>query len=732
MKKTLLLFLTAFMFIMGNVRAQQNIIAPQSRVASSFAIFIDDKSYEACKDAVMAYKDMLEKEGLATYLLVADWEGPEHVKYFLEKYYKEQAMEGAVFIGNIPIPMIRKAQHMTSAFKMSEKMAMRESSVPSDRYYDDFDLKFTFIKRDSVETNLYYYNLDGDGPQKINCDIYTGRIKPTKTGEEGYKQITKYLNKVVAERQQPNKLDKIVSYTGHGSFSNSLEAWKEECQTLRDQHPAAFTTADGAKFFMFYMYPSMKKVMTQELQRPDVDLMLFHEHGLPHRQYLTGLPDGNNDDENFELGKLYLRSKVRQARERGGKDAEYIKTMCEQYGLVDSVWFKGAFDPEVIAKDSLDDLLQGIVLEDIREINPNPRFVIFDACYNGDFREPSCVASEYIFADGKTIACFGNSVNVLQDKSSSDLMGLLSCGFRLGQWTKYVNILESHIIGDPTFRFAKSQKVPEIKINLKDTTYWMAVMTHNVPNDLKGLALYKLFDLNYEKMPELLLDVFKTSKSHMLRLQCLHLSAHYQDIYDDILKLALNDPYEFIRRKAVHYMGKVGRNDFIPYIVDLYMDDYMSERISFNAITTGSMLNSALLKEEFENRIEKENVYNGEEFYKQIATELDKADDMRDFVWSALINKRLSTKGRLNYMSSVRNYPYTQMISDLLNILTDSSEAEEVRICVAEALGWYVYCERKAEIVAACEGIIEKENNLSAPLKDELNKTINRLKTYMR
>jgi hypothetical protein len=260
----------------------------------------------------------------------------------------------------------------------------------------------------------------------------------------------------------------------------------------------------------------------------------------------------------------------------------------------------------------------------------------------------------------------------------------------------------------------------------------MAVLTHNVPNDLKGLALYKLFDLNYEKMPEVLMDVYKSSKSHMLRLQCLHLSAYYQDIYDDILKLALNDPYEFIRRKAVHFMGKVGRNDFIPYIVDLYMDDYMSERIQFNAITSCSMLNSALVKEEFKRRIEKDNVYNGEEFYKQIETELDKADALRDFVWGALMNKNLSTRGRLNYMSSVRNYPYTQMIGDLLNILTDSSEDQEIRTCVAEALGWYVLCERKADIVAACQKVIEKEENLSEQFKDELYKTINRLKTYMR
>ena len=330
MRKRLILSLAAMALYVGGLFAQQNIIAPQNRVASSFAIFIDDKSYEACEEAVMAYKKMLEEEGLATYLLVAEWQDPEHVKYFLQKYYKEQAMEGAVFIGNIPIPMIRKAQHMTSAFKMDEKMNMRASSVPSDRFYDDFDLKFNFIKRDSIETNLFYYNLAGESAQKIGCEIYTGRIKPTMAGKEGYEQISKYLNKVVAERKQANKLDKVVSYTGHGSFSNSLEAWKEECITLREQMPAAFTDAESAKFYMFYMYPSMKKVLTAELQRPDVDVMLFHEHGLPHRQYLTGEPDAMSEDENFESGKLYLRNMMRREK-RNGRDPEALYLMLLLY-----------------------------------------------------------------------------------------------------------------------------------------------------------------------------------------------------------------------------------------------------------------------------------------------------------------------------------------------------------------------------------------------------------------
>ena len=253
-------FLTAILlclFLLPAAKGQQTIIAPESRISSTFAIFIDSDSYEHCEDAVIKYRDMLEKEGLPAYILVADWESPEHVKFFLEKYYYEQALEGAVFIGDIPIPMVRRAQHLTSAFKMDESAPMHDSSVPSDRFYDDFNLKFNFICRDTVNTNLFYYNLAGDGPQKIHCNIYTGRIKPTREGEEGYRQINDYLNKVVAERQNVNYLDKVASYAGHGSFSNSLSAWKDESVTLREQMPDCFKGADGARFYMFYMYPYM-------------------------------------------------------------------------------------------------------------------------------------------------------------------------------------------------------------------------------------------------------------------------------------------------------------------------------------------------------------------------------------------------------------------------------------------------------------------------------------------
>lgn len=58
------------------------------------------------------------------------------------------------------------------------------------------------------------------------------------------------------------------------------------------------------------------------------------------------------------------------------------------------------------------------------------------------------------FNDGKTIVAQGNSRNVLQDRWTIEMIGLLSQGIRVGQWNRLIATLEGHIIGDPTFRFS--------------------------------------------------------------------------------------------------------------------------------------------------------------------------------------------------------------------------------------------------------------------------------------
>lgn len=701
----------------------------QKAERSSFAVVVDNETYAACKNEIDSYKALLQKEGLFASILSSNWNTPQQVKDALYKLYKTDNLQGAIFIGNIPIVMVRDAQHLTTAFKMDqERNPMFQSSVPSDRFYDDFDLLFNYIKKDSINSLFFYYSLDANSPQKIESDIYTGRLKPTKRGEAGYDQIRKYFKKLIQERSTSNKLDVLCSYTGEGSFSNSLTAWKEEPVILREQFPQAFKTANSAKFYMFYMYPVMKDVIAKELQRPELDLMLFHEHGMPNRQYLTGEPA---ESENLvESAKLAFRERLRR---ESGNPAK-VKMLKEKYMStfkIDSTWFNGAFDREIIIKDSLEELRRGIVLEDVPVIKPNARIVLFDACYNGDFREDRYIAGEYIFSDGKTLVTLGNSVNVLQDKSSGDMLGLLGLGFRVGEWARMTNILESHIIGDPTFRFADNKRA-QIDFNSTNADYWLKVLSAEKHPDLQSLALHKLFGLNYKEMSSLLTKTYFSSRSYMVRLQCIHLLPFYNDNnFKEVLKSSIYDPYEFIRRKSVYAMGRVGYDEFIPSVVSVYINDYLDERVAFNAVFAFDMLDIPKVKAEFEKQLSQSSVIYDkarakDQFFKRIESRERLAAGSLN-----LTDKKMKKGERLFSVSFLRNNNYHTPVERYLATLADKSEDSLIRLRLAEALGWYTYSYKKQIIIDSCKKIASEEPDGSA-LKNELIKTANRLQTYMR
>ena len=122
-----------------------------------FAIVIDPKSYNEAKTQVDAYAATVEQlHGLKPYIVIDRWQVPDSIRATLIRMHsqKQDPVIGAVFVGDIPVVMVRDAQHMTSAFKMDQRRDRRESSVPSDRYYDDFGLKFNPLGKD--ETKPYF------------------------------------------------------------------------------------------------------------------------------------------------------------------------------------------------------------------------------------------------------------------------------------------------------------------------------------------------------------------------------------------------------------------------------------------------------------------------------------------------------------------------------------------------------------------------------------------------
>ncbi len=704
----------------------QTILKPKMKVEhSSFAIIADKQTWQKCSAELEAYQQVLGKESLPTFVVYDTWKNPEAVKKVILSLYKKHKLEGVVFVGDIPIPMIRKAQHLTSAFKMDEETDWHESSVPSDRFYDDFHLKFDFVKQDSLHPQCFYYELGVHSPQLIRCNIYSGRIKPIANGVNKYEQIRKYLHKVVEAHQSSNRLDQFFSYTGHGSYSNSLLAWVPEAYNLREQMPGVFDKEGRARFMRYCFTPYPKNDIINMIKRSDLDLAIFHEHGLPDRQYFSDIPETSSLEEHIKQLKTDLRQYVRNwVRNRSLLGKEYQKADTI-YGL-DSTWYKGYDDPVIISQDSLEDARMGLSLADVTEVSPNVRMVIFDACYNGDFREDDYIAARYIFAAGKCVTTFANSVNVLQDKQANELLGLLGLGARVGQWAQLTNILESHITGDPTYRFTSFDPKIDASV-LCRKPYDEAEMLSLLQSpyaDVQNLALHRLHANGYKDISALLRHTFETSPLAMVRYTCFSLLKKVNDSnFSEILIPALNDSYEFIRRSAVREMIAVGKNEYLPHLVRAYIEDRHASRVAFNITLGLYVFDEQPLKEAIDNVLKDSYIQNKDE----VRSQLMKAYASRYSSDEAILQRKEKEKMRLLYVSSLRNYPIHGSVDAYLNLLQEQSESEEFKLSLLRSLAWYKYSYKRPEILRVCNEL-RRDKHISAAIRQEAERTYYRLK----
>lgn len=731
MKKQFLLW-AALSVLMPLYLPGQTVIAPNIKSKTTFAIVIDRESYDKVGDAVRAYRDVVERDNLGTYIICDNWKSPENIRTIIEKLHndKKAPLEGAVFVGDIPIPMIRDAHHLSSAFKMEPKMNWQRSSIPSDRYYDDFGLTFDFIKRDSLNPELFYYSLRPDSEQFIESDIYSARIRPLGKGKgDKYTQLEKYLFKVVRERTEnpENRVNNLSMGRGHGYNSESGVAWAGEQIALKEQFPQAFGTGGNVRFMDFESCYPIKPFYMNEILRPELDIMLFHHHGSNFYQYLNGGKNGSDPNTSIDNIKLYLRSKIQTAVEKGNSREDAVRYYME-YLDVPRSWCEEAFDRAKIAEDSVYYLMQDISVSDILNVMPNARFVMFDACYNGSFHRDENIAGAYIFNDGKTIVTQGNTVNTIQDKWPDLYLGLLAGGIRVGMWDKEVHFLETHIIGDPTFRFANTALDFDINEALaakaRDNKFWLGKTRH--PSvDVQAIAYALLYRNGYTGISDLLLKAYMESPSFIVRMQAMTLLAKIDDRnFIEVLKLAVDDSYELVRRFALNYICKNGSDELIPALVRSAIRDKTSERVVFKVEQYSRMLDHDMVVAEIDRYLSENTLYDksvAEKFKNE--TLRGKGSVLRDL---AVINDPLaSEKEKLSEIKSFRNHPAARGIDVLLAFVADNSKTLELRVAAAEALGWYVYSHRRGEINA---GLIELADSVKEKqIIDEIHKSINRL-----
>ncbi len=695
-----------------------------------FAIVIDQRSYAEAGKQVDDYAHEIEKSGLKVYRVIDGTGQPDSLRRVLHALYtqRQTPIEGAVLIGDIPVVMVRDAQHLTSAFKMDQQLYDRwESSVPTDRFYDDFKLAFEPAGRDSIHPGCFYYLLTTESVQQTRPDIYSGRIRPTDcNGTSRYEKLRRYLEKAVDAKRNPEKVEQILFFSGNGFVSESMVARIDEKASLFEHFPWLKKQRNAISYIDHKRDVHVKPRLINEMQRRDLDYAVLHHHGDWDTEYLNNIPLTSEPAKQVEALKLYMRESMRHASQHGVPADSVHARMKRKFDLPEE-WFEGSEDPASTARDSIFLRELDLYISDFDKYKPECRVVSLDACFNGSFHRDSSIANSYIFSPGHTIAVLANSVNVLQDKWVDRHTGLMGLGMNVGNIIKYAPYLEQNLIGDPTFTFVSADEKLNVNGLLRSgRTNWRKQLADERYPALQVLAMEQLFRRGELSSRELL-DIFRNSDSYQMRMQALiNLSECRDDNFIEAVSLGLSDGYEMVERFAANMTAKSGDERLIPAVISVCVRNNTSERIEFSLKGGLSMFEEQKLLDEFERQFPQTNYMDAEEVKGHIRHAISYNANRWISSIRSIMEPETSSKSRMQNIRMLRNYQLHFMVPQLLEYTRTSDDAQ-VQIALLEAFGWFTLSARRNEIMdAALE--MSRDETLDAGVRNEAIRTYNRLK----
>lgn len=704
---------------------------PTAKQPAAFAVIVDSETYGQVRPALYEYRDAVQRDGLATYIVHATWKNPEQVRRAIRKLVRrDPTIEGLLLLGDIPVVRVRNAQHMTTAFKMDEqKFPFEESSVTSDRYYDDLGLQFDFIRRDEQNPLHFYYDLQTDSPQRLAPSLYSGRvIYPERMGGDKYAAIAGFLLKAAAEKRSAGRLDNLITYAGDHYNSDDLTVWIDEKRALNEQFPLTDRDNTSSVQLNFRMGEYMKGRLFDQMQRPEVDLVIFNEHGLVDKQQIS--PDPAPDSPELRMEDLkwtIYRYIAREQKKPDGDPAGAREYYKQKYGLTDA-FFAGYAPARVDSLDAAHRRNTVIDLDDLCGFDQQPRAVILHACYNGSFHKPASVASYYIFNPGRTVAVQGNTVNVLQDKWATELIGLLSHGVRIGQWNRLVPTLEGHIIGDPTFRFdpvVQNTLARDLTLGRTDGGLWRDNLTSPYA-DVVALALRMLADAGEITSGELL-TALRESPHATVRMECLKLLSRYRNAdFVQAVGEGLYDRHEPMRRMCAGYISKIGDPALLPAAADIYVNYPESQRVNYLIQQGFAMFPAAEAAAVLVRAVDSSTWPGIDQLRQAVVAAVDRAQARKERELAAIADATAPEDVRIAAIRSIRNNNYHEYVPQYLEFVADPAQPDHLRVMMAEALGWFTLSTRRGEILAAC-GELLKDRKLPPALRAELQQTVRRL-----
>jgi hypothetical protein len=279
--------------------------------------------------------------------------------------------------------------------------------------------------------------------------------------------------------------------------------------------------------------------------------------------------------------------------------------------------------------------------------------------------------------------------------------------------------LEGHIIGDPTFHF-KEQEGSTLRqdavAKANDQAYWEALLDAPYA-DIQSLALRKLTDMGALESFDILAHM-KRCKFGTTRMECIKLLSRFRDDnYIEAIKTGMYDSYELTRRNAADYAWRSGDTRLSETIIDVFAKYPESQRLNYNLQNCIELFPEKSLREALDKVKGTFTDLDVDAAVKRVEDMIKKQQAAKANNVSTLFDNSASLKDRIAASRSMRNNTYHDQIAKMFELLADKSQDLELRLNVAEMLGWYhksMFCN---QITDGCNEILKDETIEEEPLK---------------
>lgn len=227
---------------------------------------------------------------------------------------------------------------------------------------------------------------------------------------------------------------------------------------------------------------------------------------------------------------------------------------------------------------------------------------------------------------------------------------------------------------------------------------------------MQAYALTELFGVeSKEVFSKQLLRILENSPHEAVRTQAYLLLRKYGDEYlDKAMLMALNDNYEYLKRKSLYDVTEMGNDKWIEQITKLYSEEQEARRIQYRINWLFQFLNHDKALIELNKQLyEGSSIYNWKDLLEKATKKVQLEKEKTAKAIEKLSQNTLGEKELHSEIRTLRAYRHHLLI----NIINSSSTSKNVKIHALEVLSWFGMSYQQNAIVELCNRIIQTEED---------------------